>query len=76
MCIRDSPKSISSAKNINKLAPVSYTHLDVYKRQQWSFWGRNPDYLLHEFSEEELFFKNIKTNITAISCLLYTSRCV
>ena len=34
---------------------------------QRSYWGRNPDYLFHEFSEEELYFKNIKTNITAIS---------
>ena len=41
-------------------APVSYTHLDVYKRQcQYCAWPRNR---LH--------------NRENLACLLYTSRCV
>ena len=26
----------------NKTIPVSYTHLDVYTRQGWNWWGRLP----------------------------------
>lgn len=35
--------------------------------QQWSSWGRNSNYFLKEFFEKDLYFKNIKTKITAIS---------
>ena len=29
------------------MVPVSYTHLDVYKRQAWQMRRRNPAILLH-----------------------------
>ena len=47
--------------------PVSYTHLDVYKRQQKDLE------LVHE-SIAEIKEVNLTTRLTV--CLLYTSRCV
>ena len=35
--------------------------------KQWSVWGRKPNYLFDEVSEQDLFFKNITVNVTAIS---------
>ena len=37
MCIRDRSNTLAVAQ---EAAPVSYTHLDVYKRQPqyWTFW--------------------------------------
>ena len=46
------------------LNPVSYTHLDVYKRQ--SECGRS-------FDEIKYIIDNVDNNEC---CLLYTSRCV
>ena len=41
MCIRDSPEAAAVRRNVavqaveeRRFAPVSYTHLDVYKRQE------------------------------------------
>ena len=28
----------------NRLKAVSYTHLDVYKRQHWELWELTPEY--------------------------------
>ncbi len=35
--------------------------------KQWSSWGRKPNYLFHEISEQDLFFKTIFVKIVAIS---------
>jgi len=35
--------------------------------KQWSGWGRKPNYLFDEVSEQDLFFKNITVSVTAIS---------
>ena len=42
--------------------PVSYTHLDVYKRQVWG--------------HATIQGNTITGTANAITCLLYTSRCV
>ena len=55
--------------------PVSYTHLDVYKRQKE---GKNPLVIdskepslpLEDYIYNEVRYKSLK------ACLLYTSRCV
>ena len=52
------------------LTPVSYTHLDVYKRQ--ALIG----YIWQEAPEEEMNFTTLLEMINASDCLLYTSRCV
>ena len=65
--------------------PVSYTHLDVYKRQDWTC----PDDLADEHPligdevvdftygelQEEMNLIN-RAFIEVMTCLLYTSRCV
>ncbi|WP_459447885.1 hypothetical protein [Erwinia amylovora] len=65
MCIRDrvdsSPPSALLAREAVRLNAVSYTHLDVYKRQ-----GRQ----LPAFSVTGTGSCQVKR------CLLYTSRCV
>ena len=33
MCIRDRPAQVEVADGLGSVYPVSYTHLDVYKRQ-------------------------------------------
>ena len=68
----------------NRVIPVSYTHLDVYKRQALT-------HIQHQFTgtrwfiEGDIkgFFDNINHNILIDTlrerisdCLLYTSRCV
>lgn len=35
--------------------------------KQWSLWGRNSNYFLNDFSDNNLYFKNIEAKITAIS---------
>ena len=49
--------------------PVSYTHLDVYKRQSLFFAGR-PDESLRLLDMTQEASANLSI------CLLYTSRCV
>ena len=57
---------------------VSYTHLDVYKRQDLSRLGRN--YLQTGTLIEDFFPRHgvryIAMNDGIDTCLLYTSRCV
>ena len=36
--------------------PVSYTHLDVYKRQTYHIWKRYPQYLRKQFWKEHTFW--------------------
>ena len=60
--------SSASTELSAQIEPVSYTHLDVYKRQRLLFW----------------ILKFAGTNVKKLSffiaftctCLLYTSRCV
>ena len=62
------------------LFPVSYTHLDVYKRQVWP-WQRMVR-LTGEMMDNQYVFtlptdSNYKDRDTLVwDCLLYTSRCV
>ena len=55
------------------VTPVSYTHLDVYKRQPFYVPPLPKPILGYRFSPVEVF-----TLVTAAAwaCLLYTSRCV
>ena len=41
--------------SVNKLYPVSYTHLDVYKRQEWRVSTENRDKIQAIF--EEIYLK-------------------
>ena len=51
---------------------VSYTHLDVYKRQiYYQYWFGDGKILLEKPAEKMLANKNVD-----MPCLLYTSRCV
>ena len=66
----------------SRAEPVSYTHLDVYKRQEHNVLGANAD-LVDSSSQDLAGCKGIgAAELTAgdqnslISCLLYTSRCV
>ena len=59
-----------------RLTPVSYTHLDVYKRQAQDAFE---DALLMECREDQIreVFRNIIESLeNPYNCLLYTSRCV
>ena len=59
---------------IESLAPVSYTHLDVYKRQL-----EKREYLGHTINfKTRKHFKDKKSHYVPEDecCLLYTSRCV
>ena len=68
--------------------PVSYTHLDVYKRQRWDYASGEELLALCEREhvtiaqafrarEEALCAKQgTEAGIDAYLCLLYTSRCV
>ena len=53
---------------------VSYTHLDVYKRQYQHLYGDNPenDLTSDEFKQQ---VENTEYGVL-LACLLYTSRCV
>ena len=54
--------------------PVSYTHLDVYKRQGISSdWQTDSIHLLPLRPTEMMHLRPVNT---PLSCLLYTSRCV
>ena len=67
---RDSP-SVTSA-------PVSYTHLDVYKRQLITLLKYN--IMEKAFDQYEVWFVTgaqlLYGGDAVIACLLYTSRCV
>ena len=66
--------------------PVSYTHLDVYKRQQKRC--RFLEHVIQELDLKEIEVLNLRAEdvaknhrevfdcISARACLLYTSRCV
>ena len=58
--------------------PVSYTHLDVYKRQR-AGRGMNGTGFLRQCAEKEAFNKLRQALLCLpyfLPCLLYTSRCV
>ena len=63
-------------------APVSYTHLDVYKRQDVlnTISGyKLPVITLDKSTPREAVckvFENVNTGGVPLTCLLYTSRCV
>ena len=56
--------------------PVSYTHLDVYKRQALECEGYNVEVLGNCGSEVAQLGLKYVHNDTCYPCLLYTSRCV
>ena len=57
-----------------KKVSVSYTHLDVYKRQLYDLFGINAELLIdHAWGYEPCTINDIKGYKP---CLLYTSRCV
>ena len=64
--------------NITEYTPVSYTHLDVYKRQVFDCTNTiSKEQIDHIVSK----LKNLKVPVVSIGydmegCLLYTSRCV
>ena len=64
------------------MGAVSYTHLDVYKRQQWEsvecrYGIAELDvYKSKPFVYYVKVFKSLSNNIQHYTCLLYTSRCV
>ena len=64
------------------LIPVSYTHLDVYKRQRfirlWNALNSLPEIQGRRIDAHIILGKSIKEIAEAegVHCLLYTSRCV
>ncbi|MDI9257887.1 alpha/beta hydrolase family protein [Flavobacterium sedimenticola] len=42
-------------------------NLPKFVAKQWSSWGRKPNYLFDEVSEQDLFFNDITTKVVAIS---------
>ena len=58
--------------------PVSYTHLDVYKRQEMFARDGMPqeiaEMMIAEIPPEQTMW--VISNEKGINCLLYTSRCV
>ena len=65
-------------------SPVSYTHLDVYKRQSYDTAGRQ-EAGMDESIDAKMSFKDAHLDLTEEQvkietgrclCLLYTSRCV
>ena len=84
MCIRDRCSGVISfsirggrevaVKFMDSLSPVSYTHLDVYKRQSLSSVPFARKMMIHPYSRmSELVQNGI---MSSSICLLYTSRCV
>ena len=61
-----------AASRRKSLRPVSYTHLDVYKRQ---YERRQHDMKNKKYS---IIYSSLtgNTKVLADACLLYTSRCV
>ena len=63
-----------------KCFPVSYTHLDVYKRQDMAYFGFTNKLVKGE-TIKIFNYGNCKRDFTYVDdivegCLLYTSRCV
>ena len=57
--------------------PVSYTHLDVYKRQVFGYYVDDPErFGIVEFDKEGKAISIEEKPEHPKSCLLYTSRCV
>ena len=101
MCIRDRAQARQNPQNApdeadddgfhdelhtDAAVPVSYTHLDVYKRQAPAS-GRRPERLVlrpysryfFPFLRRNMFTNSAKVHAAApkpSTCLLYTSRCV
>ena len=67
-----SPKEL---KELGAAGPVSYTHLDVYKRQVLDRLVKDRDIQLDYATAEKNYIKSICKGLFKI-CLLYTSRCV
>ena len=72
-----------AAKAQKEVAPVSYTHLDVYKRQEVAQLGKTyaiqiEDQSIHPLGvlQPVLLSAICKTAAQRKACLLYTSRCV
>ena len=63
-------------KAIVIIIPVSYTHLDVYKRQALLWLPRWTDVKLSHYKSFARFVGIIITIAFMYTCLLYTSRCV
>ena len=72
---RGRPRPLKECGNVRKVVPVSYTHLDVYKRQPIrdaegsGAVSPEPDALSETAVQTEPF-------PPLLGCLLYTSRCV
>ena len=69
------------APELEEAVPVSYTHLDVYKRQEDNLVAKAYSLLDKEFHlppVEIHLYKHIPSGagLGGGSCLLYTSRCV
>ena len=61
------------------ISPVSYTHLDVYKRQSWGRVGNLSSIGLNYKSallKKSSWTEQAQYGPEANNCLLYTSRCV
>ena len=63
------------------MTPVSYTHLDVYKRQCLYFGGNynqngNHGLFYVNYTSASNSNANIGCRVLLWTCLLYTSRCV
>ena len=80
MCIRDSGNTVTVTETTNGdyyfqdengTGSVSYTHLDVYKRQDETLYHGTLVADVHCYKNN--FFEKI---LLKLGCLLYTSRCV
>ena len=73
-------KRFGLSHKLAKIAPVSYTHLDVYKRQVSRSWGglqSQPDISLQMGLQGISFMHSDLGGFAGKNdCLLYTSRCV
>ena len=79
MCIRDSTISVYMRAHISTKEPVSYTHLDVYKRQRQHL-VRVPEVVgeipLPPAPGQADHGVDLALAQRVVDCLLYTSRCV
>ena len=68
---------LTEGKSIRKIAAVSYTHLDVYKRQ---IQGGDYDFAIGTAGSCSLVMQTLLPALLQADqpsrCLLYTSRCV
>ena len=63
----------------DEVTPVSYTHLDVYKRQgqEDKWWGpKAEDMLDFQLAPMGLTHEKFYHDVKYMACLVYTSRCV